>query len=73
MRSFLPRWRIAAALLLPILLGGALPTPSLRRIRVGALLDGRGGSRRDVVVTVRDGRIATGSGTTSQLVVFALP
>jgi len=59
-RSFLPQWRIAAALLLPILLVGAIrdPEPPVR-IRVGALLDGRGGSRRDVVVTVRDGRITS--------------
>ena len=53
-------WRAATALLLTALvLTGAAPAPDpALRIRVGTLLDGRGGSRRDVVVTVRDGRIA---------------
>jgi imidazolonepropionase-like amidohydrolase len=40
-------------------------TPQAVTIRVGRLIDGRGGSQRDVVVTVRDGKIAsitTGTG-----------
>ncbi len=59
MRGISLRWRIAAVLLLPVLLVGAVrdPGPPLR-LRVGTLLDGRGGMRRDVVVVVRDGRIA---------------
>ncbi len=34
-------------------------TPGAVTLRVGRLIDGRGGSQRDVVVTVRDGRIAS--------------
>ncbi|MEK0431423.1 MAG: hypothetical protein RL139_1227 [Gemmatimonadota bacterium] len=52
-------WRTAALLLLVAVLTGGAPTqgPPAIRIRVGTLLDGRGGQQRDVLVTVRGGRI----------------
>ena len=60
MRRSPSRWRVTAALLLPVLLVGAVRDPEPpTRIRVGMLLDGRGGARRDMVVTVRDGRITS--------------
>src|SRR4029453_3449318 len=37
----------------------AAQTPSSITIRAGRLLDGRGGSQQNVVVTVRDGKIAS--------------
>lgn len=60
MRRSPSRWRVTATLLLPVLLVGAVRDPEPpTRIRVGMLLDGRGGARRDMVVTVRDGRITS--------------
>jgi imidazolonepropionase-like amidohydrolase len=63
--------RMIRAILVPLILvscAGVLmtaQTPQAVTIRAGRLIDGRGGSQRNVVVTVRDGRIVsvgTGSG-----------
>ena len=44
----------AVAFFLPWLLAGQTTPPT---IRAGTLLDGRGGSRRNVDITIQDGRI----------------